>query len=756
MGRRVSGTEGAVQRTLRHTLRAAQAGWAPRRLLILSTYLLGAWLPTVPLPAYAQAQSEIQYMYDAAGNVIGVTRTSAPKPDLTVSNTSVGLITAVGDGSFRFPVTFQVNNIGNATAVATWYDRGYLSATPSVHDTAQALAGYTTHSANLAAGASYTVNTTFTTSTTTAPGTWTLIVKADGGGSSSGQYSPTGPNYVDEFNEFNNTQAVTINLPANPKPDLTVTNLAVGAITENQNGSYNIPVTFQVNNIGSITANATWYDRGYLSTDAVLNDTDQILGSYNTRSTNLASGASYLAGLTFTTTTATAAGNYYLIIKVDGGNNASGQFSPAGVNYVAESDETNNIQSVAITLPVKPDLTVTNVSVGTITENQNGSYNIPVTYQVNNAGGSPAVANWYDRSYLSADTVLHDTDQVLAGNNYRTTNLPAGASYAVSQIFTTSTATAAGSYYLLIKTDGGVGTGQYSPTGANYVAETDETNNTHAVAITLPVKPDLTVINLAVSTITENQNGSYSIAVTYQVNNIGGSAAVANWYDRGYLSTDAVLNDTDQFLGGNNYRTINLVAGGSYTVSETFTTGTATAAGSYYLIVKADGGAGSGQYSPTGANYVAEADETNNTQALAITLPVKPDLTVSNLSVGTIVKNGNGSYNIPVTFQVSNIGGSAAVASWYDRGYLSTDAVLNDTDQLLSGNNYCTTSLAAGSSYTVNLTFTTSTSATAGTYYLFVKTDGGAGTGQFSPTGANYVIEANETNNVASTTIVLP
>jgi hypothetical protein len=322
--------------------------------------------------------------------------------------------------------------------------------------------------------------------------------------------------------------------------------------------------------------------------------------------------------------------------------------------------------------------------------------------------------------------------------------------------FTASASTAAGTTYLIVKADGGNGTGQFAPTGANYVAEADETNNTQAVAITLPVKPDLTVTNLSVGTITENQNGSYNIPVTYQVNNIGGSAAVAIWYDRGYLSTDAVLNDTDQILGGNNYRTTNLAAGGNYTVSQTLTTSTATTSGNYYLIVKADGGNGGGQNSPTGANYVIEANETNNTQALAITLPVKPDLTVSNLNVGTIVKNGNGSYSIPVTFQVNNIGGSPAVASWYDRGYLSTDAVLSDTDQILGGNSYRSTNLAVAGSYTVNLTFTTNTATSAGTYYLIVKADGGNGGGQNSPTGANYVIEANETNNTASVAVVLP
>ena len=50
----------------------------------------------------------------------------------------------------------------------------------------QALSGYHTQAAALAAGASYTVNGTFTTTPATAPGTYTLFVKADGLGGSLG------------------------------------------------------------------------------------------------------------------------------------------------------------------------------------------------------------------------------------------------------------------------------------------------------------------------------------------------------------------------------------------------------------------------------------------------------------------------------------------------------------------------------------------------------------------------------------------
>src|SRR5271167_578056 len=102
-------------------LNAARTGLV-RRCLLISGYFLGAALALLPLLTQAQSQSNIQYTYDAAGNVIGVTRSSTAMPDLTVSNLSVGVISAVGNGSYTIQVTFKVNNIGNAPAVATWYD----------------------------------------------------------------------------------------------------------------------------------------------------------------------------------------------------------------------------------------------------------------------------------------------------------------------------------------------------------------------------------------------------------------------------------------------------------------------------------------------------------------------------------------------------------------------------------------------------------------------------------------------------------
>lgn len=707
--------------------------------------------------AQAQGSSQVQYLYDAAGNVIQITRSAAtPKPDLTVSNLSVGVIWRDANGAYNLPVSFRVNNVGTAAAVATWYDRGYLSVDAALQNSDQVLGGATARSTDLAPGASYTVTTTLVTSTSTAAGDYTLIVKADGGANTSGQYSIIGANYVAEGDESNNTQSVTVSLLANPKPDFTLTNLAVGTITTNQNGSYAIPLTFQVNNVGQATASAPWYDRAYLSADAVLNDTDQVLAGNNYRGTALTPGSSYNVSMTVTTTATTAPGTYSLIAKADGGNSASGQYSPTGTNYVAETDETNNTQAAAIVLPTLPDLVISNLTLGAVQSRAAGGYDIPLTFTVTNSGGSTAKAPWYDRAYLSTDGALDNADQVLSGNNYRGTDLAVGASYTVTMTFTTTTATLPGAYTVFARTDGGNSTGQYSPTGPNYLTEIDEANNAQGVAIVLPTLPDLVISNLTLGASRTRSGGGYEIPLTFTVTNSGGSAARSPWYDRAYLSTDGTLDNADQVLSSNNYRGTDLAVGASYPVTMTFTTSATTPPGTYTVFAKTDGGSStSGQYSPTGPNYLTETDETNNTTSASVTL--NADLVISNLVVGTITTRTGGGYNIPVTFTVTNAGSTPAAAGWYDRGYLSSDALLQDTDQVLGSSNYRSSDLAAGGSYTASVTFTTSTTTVAGTYTLLVKADGGSSaSGQYAPTGANYVPETSESNNIASATVVLP
>jgi RHS repeat-associated protein len=358
--------------------------------------------------------------------------------------------------------------------------------------------------------------------------------------------------------------------------------------------------------------------------------------------------------------------------------------------------------------------------------------------------------------YLSADSVLDDADQSQGYLNNQTVMLAPGASYTVTKSFTTTTATAPGTYTFIVKADGHNLAYTASPnTDGGNLVEANEANNTTSATVTLN-RPDLTIGPLTIGTIVANPNGSFTIPVTYTVTNTGAAITPGSWYDLGYLSSDGVLDNADQSQGFLNNQTVMLVPGASYTLTRSFTTTTTTAPGTYTFIVKADGHnpAFTGG-SNTDTGNLVEASDANNTAAAMVTLN-RPDLAVGPITLGTPTQNSSGGFSIPVTYTVTNVGSVATGGNWYDMAYLSADGVLDDADQSQGFLNNQTVMLAPGASYTLTKTFTTSTTTGSGTYTFFVKADGhnAAFTGGSNTDGGNLV-ETNEANNTASAPLTL-
>lgn len=517
-------------------------------------------------------------------------------------------------------------------------------------------------------------------------------------------------------------------------PDLGISNPSVGTVTANQNGSFNVPASFTVTNIGAVTANPNWTDYGYLSPSPGFDPLSKSIGS-TIHTSSLAPSGSYNVNQTYAVS-GTAPGTYTLFLRTD--SNGGGAADPFG--FVTESNELNNMVGLSVTLPTYPDLAGSNPSIGTIIVNQNGSFSIPATFVVTNLGTNPALASWQDFGYLSSNGVL-DTSSLVLGSNLRSTNLVGGANYTFSKTFTTS-GVSPGNYTLFLKADGET-TGFQTSNGL--VAESSETNNAVPVSITLPTFPDLSISSPTVGTITENQNGTFNIPVTFTVNNTGASAAQPNWNDFGYLSTNGLLDASSTSIGSN-FRNTALAASGSYNVSKTFVTATSITPGTYTLFLKTDA-----QSSATAAGFVTEANESNNaTSGLSVVLPAYPDLVISNPSVGTITKNPNNTYNIPVTYTVTNSGGSTAQPNWNDFGYLSSNGQLDSSSSSI-GSQFRGTALVVSGNYNVTKTFVTGVVA-AGNYTVFVKADA-----QSNPTLAGFVVESSESNNAtAGLSVTLP
>jgi hypothetical protein len=161
------------------------------------------------------------------------------------------------------------------------------------------------------------------------------------------------------------------------------------------------------------------------------------------------------------------------------------------------------------------------------------------------SGGCCGDYRWYDGVYLSTDAALDGADTFVG--NWSTANqyaLAAGASYTTTTTMQLP-AVAAGSYYLILKTD-------YS---GNRAYETSEANNTYAVPLTIGTA-DLTVASFTAPTSAGPQQ---LVNLTWTVQNGGTAAATGSysggccgdfrWYDGVYLSADATLDGADTFVG---------------------------------------------------------------------------------------------------------------------------------------------------------------------------------------------------------------
>jgi len=344
-----------------------------------------------------------------------------------------------------------------------------------------------------------------------------------------------------------------------------------------------------------------------------------------------------------------------------------------------------------------------------------GTYALPVSWTVTNEGQSATAMGAHDYVYLSAD-VTWDAADTLLTSVYTAPPLAAGASYTKNQTITTS-AVAAGTYYLIVRAD-----------ASGYVAESNETNNTRVLGpITFLAGPDLVPTALTgPASVPRSNTGTYSLPVSWTVANEGQSPATVGASDYIYLSTDATWDGADTLLA-TVYTPTPLGIGASYTKNQTITT-SAVAAGTYYLIVRADAAAS-----------VSESNETNNTRVLGpLAFLAGPDLIPTALTGPTtaVPRNANGTYTLAVSWTVENQGPSpTAVSTWNDRLYLSTDATWDGADSLILSVSR-TTALAPASSYTENRPSVTTGVVTAGSYYLIVWTD-----------AAGSVSEADETNN---------
>jgi len=212
-----------------------------------------------------------------------------------------------------------------------------------------------------------------------------------------------------------------------------------------------------VKNQGGATAGASNL-KYYLSTDITYGTGDVLLATDAVAS--LTAGATSAVSEVVTIPSSTAAGNYYILFYAD----ADGQ--------VTESDETNNVGNISITVTSStgsPDLIVQSPAANPVTVNAGATTTASCT--VKNQGTASAGASNL-KYYLSTDNVYGTGDTYLATD--AVASLAAGATASVSELLTIPSTTAAGTWYIIMYADADL-----------QVAESIETNNTGYVSITV-------------------------------------------------------------------------------------------------------------------------------------------------------------------------------------------------------------------------------------------------------------------------------
>jgi subtilase family serine protease len=512
------------------------------------------------------ADSDEEVTEDSEVNNTSIVGTLLVDSDLTVT-AAADTYEALSGAAVTVPI--QANNIGDAAAEADadpgnepWAVSLWTSTDGAFDPLVDTLVGSYTRT-TLAGGGTVTDNVVFNAP---AAGTYTLFGWADS------------DEEVTESSEVNNSALLGDLLVG---IDLEIQG-AAGAYQAAEGANVDVDVTVENTGFAQAVTDLnpgvdTWTVSLWTSTDGVFDPgADVNVGSYELAT---------LDGQDSTTNqisfAAPVPGEYTLFGFADSGTE------------VTEDDDANNSASLG-TLSVGPDLTIT--AAATVYQ-AGGGQQVDVPVQVNNAGfdvaeddANPGADPWTVTLWTSTDGAFDAGADTQVGS-YNVTTLAAGANTTDTISFN---APAGGQGYTLF----GVAD---QPGG---VTEYSEANNVSVVG-SLGVGPDLTIaIDDTYVTGADAIPGERS-RIPVQVTN-GGAGTVSGLATiQLYGSADGVIDPGDYLFGQRNYRIL-LQAGqtGTYWIGSQVPADIPV--GNYNVLAVVDSG-----------DTIAEADETNNTDAAA-------------------------------------------------------------------------------------------------------------------------------------------
>jgi hypothetical protein len=249
--------------------------------------------------------------------------------------------------------------------------------------------------------------------------------------------------------------SLPVAVSAQTRPDLVVVSpfTLPGAVVAG--GTYPMSAVVRNQGTGGSQFNCIGY---YLSADNTWDATDAFLGSGC--QTLLFPGQSGTCSITATIPPLTTAGSRFLLLVAD------------PLNAEQELNETNNVVAFPLTVSaggnVLPDLELWRPSISFAAVPPGGSTGAFTFINNRGPGGAPAYEIGF---YLSADTVFSASTDVFLGLVTGGLSLPSGTIHS-APVLPIPPTTVPGNYYLVIMAD-----------PRNVVAETNETNNSRALAL---------------------------------------------------------------------------------------------------------------------------------------------------------------------------------------------------------------------------------------------------------------------------------
>ncbi len=375
---------------------------------------------------------------------------------------------------------------------------------------------------------------------------------------------------------------------------------------------------------------------------------------------------------------------------------------------LTESNYSNNKYAIIhVVQPYPFDLSVNqlNAPAGVVS----GEY-INVTWRVKNEGSVPVSSHsgsgsgsretvdqsvqWYDRVYLSQDSIFDNTD-VEIGHHDRRTVVYAGRQYNVNKSFQIPVY-ADGNYYILVVSDADSAT-----------FDCQRTNNVRGkpIAVTQSALPDLQMDTLlAPNTLTTG--ASYQIPFT--VSNEGDHITHGDrWTDALYLNDEPTTEGAE--LLGSRIHNGQLDVNGQYADSIAVTIPN-TWIGDGYLI----------GYTDATDQIFEKNSDSNNLFILPVSVarPLPCDLTVLSPD---FPQSANVGENVQISWSLLNIGLNIAQGNIKDAVYLSIDSTWSSDDIMLGSLQY-DVNLAANSQEQRTDTFLLQ-GVPAGDYYVVVRTN---------------------------------